>query len=88
MRRAADALKAAAENPAKNLYRFFREKEKAVSALVEQSRAISALRAQAEALQRLPKELREEILSAQKEPQPEKFRQILRAYYQNLAKQK
>ena len=89
MRGASEALKkAASADPAKNLYRFLEERKKAVAALMEQGRHLAALRARAEALQRLPKELREEILSAQKEPQPEKFRDILRAYYQNLAQQK
>jgi len=88
MSAAADALKNTPTAPAKNLYRFLRQKNRAVAALMEQARQISQLRAKAEALQRLPKELREEILSAQKEPQPERFRQILRAYYQNLAKTK
>ena len=80
MRAAGDCLRNA------DLNRFRKEKEAAVERLLVQKEVVgAAVRAQKERLSRISRELREEIMSARSEKMVDEYRELLKAYYRNLA---
>jgi hypothetical protein len=87
LKRAADEMHSASE-AIKNadLNDFAKKKQLAVSNLKEQQASIAAeVKARQEKLTRIPKELCEEIMNAVKEKMVDEYKELLKAYYRNLA---
>jgi len=70
----------------RNLNDFTKQKQLAIEKLIEQKALVAdEVRTRRERLSAIPKELREEILNAIKEKMVDEYKELLKAYYRNLA---